>query len=88
MIKKFRPSDLVPAGFIAQRITQIDDETCILLSRAGASATCPACGRLSQTVRSRYCRQVADLPLSGRPVRLLVRTRRFNHRYGTIVCDL
>ncbi|WP_244505352.1 transposase family protein [Rhizobium sp. LCM 4573] len=35
---------------------------------------------MSRTVRSRYCRQVADLPLSGRRVRLLVRTRRF-------ICD-
>lgn len=77
MSTKFRPSDLVPAGFIAERITQIDDETCILLSRAGATASCPVCGRISRTVRSRYCRQVADLPLSGRRVRLLVRTRRF-----------
>ncbi|MBD9524718.1 ISL3 family transposase [Ensifer sp. ENS02] len=77
MSTKFRPSDLVPVGFIAERITHIDDETCILLSRAGATATCPACGRMSRTVRSRYCRQVADLPLSGRRVRLLVRTRRF-----------
>ncbi|WP_244483773.1 transposase family protein [Rhizobium sp. Root482] len=77
MSTNFRPSDLVPAGFIAERITHIDDETCILLSRAGATASCPACGRMSRTVRSRYCRQVADLPLSGRRVRLLVRTRRF-----------
>lgn len=77
MSTKFRPSDLVPAGFIAERITHIDDETCILLSRAGATAACPACGRMSRTVRSRYCRQVADLPLSGKRVRLLVQTRRF-----------
>jgi hypothetical protein len=77
MSTKFRPSDLVPAGFIAERITHIDDETCILLSGGGATAPCPACGRISRTVRSRYCRQVADLPLSGRRVRLLVRTRRF-----------
>ncbi|MGO7837231.1 ISL3 family transposase [Rhizobium johnstonii] len=77
MSTKFHPSDLVPAGFIAERITHIDDETCILLTRAGATASCPACGRMSRTVRSRYCRQVADLPLSGRRVRLLVRTRRF-----------
>nr|WP_245291539.1 transposase family protein [Neorhizobium galegae] len=77
MSTRFRPSDLVPAGFIAERITHIDDETCILLSRAGATASCPACGRISRTVRSRYCRQVADLPLSGKRVRLLVRTRRF-----------
>jgi hypothetical protein len=46
MSTKFRPSDLVPAGFIAERITHIDDETCILLSRAGATAACPACGRM------------------------------------------
>ncbi|MEK1893333.1 MAG: hypothetical protein AAAB20_08670 [Rhizobium sp.] len=32
---------------------------------------------MSRTVRSRYCRQVADLPLSGRRVRLLVQTQRF-----------
>lgn len=63
---KFRPSDLAPAGFIAERITHIDDETCILLSRAGAIVSCPACGRTSQTVRSRDCREVADLSLSGR----------------------
>nr|WP_280142202.1 transposase family protein [Rhizobium tibeticum] len=77
MSTKLRPSDLVPAGFIAERITHIDDETCILLSRAGAPAACPACGRMSRTVRSRYCRQVADLPLSARRVRLLVQRRRF-----------
>ncbi|MGO8063619.1 ISL3 family transposase [Rhizobium johnstonii] len=77
MNTKFRPSDLVPVGFIAECITHIDDETCILLSRNGATAACPECGRMSRTVRSRYCRQVADLPLSGRRVRLIVRTRRF-----------
>ncbi len=77
MSTKFRPSGLVPAGFIPERITHIDDEACILLSRAGATASCPACGRISRTVKSRYCLQVADLPLSGRRVRLLVRTRRF-----------
>lgn len=65
MSTKFRLSDLVPAGFIAERITHIDDETCILLS-SGATASCSACGQMSRTVRSCYCRQVADLPLSGR----------------------
>lgn len=78
MNTKFLLSDLVPAGFIAERITYIDDETCIFLAGAGATASCPACGRTSQTVRSRYCRQAADLPLSGRRVRLLVRARRFS----------
>jgi transposase len=77
MSTKFRASDLVPAGFIAERIMQFDDETRILLSRSSATASCPACERMSRTVRSRYCRQVADLPLSGKRVRLLVQTRRF-----------
>ncbi|MBX5000913.1 ISL3 family transposase [Rhizobium lentis] len=77
MSTKLCASDLVPAGFSAERITRVGDETCILLSRTDATAACPACGRMSRTVRSRYCRQVADLPLSGRRVRLLVRTRRF-----------
>lgn len=77
MSTKLCASDLVPAGFSAERITRVGDETCILLSRTNATAACPACGRMSRTVRSRYCRQVADLPLSGRRVRLLVRTRRF-----------
>jgi transposase len=76
MSTKFRLSDLVPAGFIAERITHIDDETCILLS-SGATASCSACGQMSRTVRSCYCRQVADLPCQEGAVRLLVRTRRF-----------
>ncbi|MBP2538519.1 hypothetical protein J2768_000917 [Agrobacterium tumefaciens] len=52
MNTKFRLSDLVPAGFIAERITHIDDETCIFLSGAGATASCPACGRTSQTAEA------------------------------------
>ncbi len=97
MSTKLCDSDLVPAGFIAERITRVGDddlnrrgssrswmkiqwqvnETCILLSRSGAKAAFPAYGRMSRTVRSRYCRQVADLPLSGKRVGLFVRTRRF-----------
>ena len=46
MSTKFSLSDLVPAGFIAERITHIDDETCIVLSRAGGTASCPGCGRM------------------------------------------
>ncbi|WP_199773083.1 hypothetical protein [Ensifer adhaerens] len=34
MSTKFRPSDLVPVGFIAERITHIDDESCIFLEPA------------------------------------------------------
>jgi NAD(P)-dependent dehydrogenase (short-subunit alcohol dehydrogenase family) len=80
MSTKFRPSDLVPAVFIAERITLLDDVSCFpesVLPRHVRHAD-----ELSRTVRSRYCRRVADLPLSGGRVRLLVRTRRFTSVFG------
>jgi len=39
--------------------------------------TCPACGQASARVHSRYLRLVHDLPVVDRPVRLLLRVRRF-----------
>jgi transposase len=44
------------------------------LQRAGR---CPACGRASRAVHSRYERHLADLPLLGRPVSVHLRVRRF-----------
>ena len=38
---------------------------------------CPSCGRPATRVHSRYTRQVGDLPVIDRPVRLLLRVRRF-----------
>jgi transposase len=38
---------------------------------------CPACGHPSARVHSRYLRLVQDLPIADRPVRLLLRVRRF-----------
>ena len=37
---------------------------------------CPACGTFSRRVQSRYWRRVADLPLAGRRVDLVVLMRR------------
>jgi len=39
--------------------------------------TCPGCGTRSERIHSRYRRHLADLPIAGRPVRLLVMARRF-----------
>ena len=44
------------------------------------SSACPACGRYSRWVHSRYWRTLADLPCQGRAVRLRVRARRFRCR--------
>jgi transposase len=45
-------------------------------ARAG-DAACPGCGRRSSRVHARYQRQLADLPLCGRQVRVVVHVRRF-----------
>jgi transposase len=46
--------------------------------RAKASdAACPGCRRRSARVHGRYQRQLSDLPLGGRPVRVIVHVRRF-----------
>src|SRR5438105_4413603 len=47
-----------------------------LTGRAG-TAPCPACGQLSDRVHSRYRRVLADLPLGGRPLVLVLRLRKF-----------
>lgn len=43
----------------------------------GDSACCPLCGGPSQRVHVRYHRTLADLPVSGRHVLLVVQVRRF-----------
>ena len=45
-------------------------------ARAG-DAACPGCRRRSARVHARYQRQLADLPLGGRRVRIIVHVRRF-----------
>jgi transposase IS204/IS1001/IS1096/IS1165 family protein len=45
-------------------------------SMAKVSA-CPGCGSPSERVHSRYRRWLADLPIAGRPVHLIVLARRF-----------
>jgi transposase len=43
-----------------------------------AASACPGSGARSQRIHSRYRRRVADLPIAGRPVRLLIAARRFH----------
>lgn len=44
---------------------------------ASEASACPDCGASSKRVHSRYRRQLADLPIAGRPVRLELLVRRF-----------
>ena len=77
MHQRFYASNLVPRGFAVDD-TAMDGTTALITVRAAAKANvCPGCGTRSERVHSRYCRRLADLPIAGHPVRLMLRARRF-----------
>jgi transposase len=53
------------------------DRLIMRLRPARKESICPACGRSSRRVHSRYYRRVNDLPWQGIPVRIELRARRF-----------
>jgi transposase len=85
MHQALRPSALVPLGFVVERATHDGAITVITVRRATRTGLCPGCGTISERIHSRYLRRVADLPLAGRPVRLVVVARRF--RCEVNLCD-
>ena len=74
----FRTSTLVPRGFVVDEATNDGDGALMTVRSAAKAGACPDCGSLSERVHSRYRRRLADLPISGRPVRLVVVARRFH----------
>lgn len=54
--------------------------TVITVRHMSKAAVCPECGATSDRIHSRYLRRAGDLPLAGRPVRLVVVARRFRCR--------
>ncbi|MDI4658254.1 transposase family protein [Xanthobacter sp. AM11] len=58
--------------------------TLIAVRAVGKASSCPGCGRTSERIHSRYHRHLADLPMAGKPVRLVVRARRFH--CDTVLC--
>ena len=84
MHQAFRPSRLVPPGFVVEGSACEAERTTFTIRRCSAFGICPSCGTISRRVHSRYRRRVTDLPLSGRSVRLLVVARRF--RCDAVLC--
>ncbi|MFN3834659.1 MAG: ISL3 family transposase [Glycocaulis sp.] len=74
----FRPSALVPRGFIVEAAVCDGTGVRMTVRHAGSSCACPACGTCSSRIHSRYRRRLADLPIAGLPVRLEVLARRFH----------
>jgi transposase len=79
-----RPTALVPHGFeVASAVC--DGATAVITVRHTSKvSSCPSCGASSERVHSRYLRRLSDLPLAGRPVRLVVIARRF--RCNAVLC--
>jgi len=64
-------------GFSIEHITITDGIILVRAQSQRANGTCPDCTHLSSRVHSRYQRTLADLPWSGRIVRLVVQVCRF-----------
>ena len=73
----FQASTLVPRGFVVDDATSDEAGALIMVRSVAVASACPGCGTQSGRVHSRYRRHLADLPIAGRPVRVVVLARRF-----------
>jgi transposase len=73
----FRAATLVPRGFVVDDATSDEAGALIMVRPVAVVSTCPGCCMQSGRVHSRYRRHLADLPIAGRPVRVVVLARRF-----------
>lgn len=77
MQRALRLSTLVPHGFDLDSAFCDGTTTVITVRPTSAISLCPCCRGSSRRIHSRYQRHLTDLPLAGRPVRLMVLARRF-----------
>ncbi|HEY5878567.1 MAG TPA: transposase family protein [Nakamurella sp.] len=62
---------------VIDRVDEVDGTVVITAHPRARGARCRRCGRVSARVHSRYRRQLADLPVSGRSVEVVLTVRRF-----------
>jgi transposase len=77
MSKRFGSTSLVPSGFTLDRVETVGAGMEMFVRPVGRTSACPDCGELTSRIHSRYRRSLGDLPLAGRPVRLILMVRRF-----------
>ena len=65
------------AGTVAEKAELAGRRLCIWARARAEQASCPACGRFSGRVHSRYQRRLADAAIGGRPVLIRLTVRRF-----------
>lgn len=68
---------LVPPGFAVESAVYEAERTVITVRPIKSFGSCPSCGAASRCVHSHYRRRVADLPLAGRSVQLVLVAQRF-----------
>ena len=78
MHRALKPSTLIPRGFVVDGTSSDGSGLVIAVRLVSRTSKCPECKTNSERVHSRYHRRLADLPLAGRPVRLVVVARRFH----------
>ena len=62
---------------VIDRIDRVDGRVVIAARPRARGSRCRRCGRVSTRVHSRYQRHLADLPVSGRSVEVMLTVRRF-----------
>ena len=70
-------SPLLPSGFLFCNQQFTNDSLIIRLIASDPVGTCPLCQTPTKRVHSFYQRTLADLPMSGKRIKLLVRLRKF-----------
>ena len=78
MGQALRPATLIPCGFIVDNVISDGEATLITVHPTIPVGACPGCGTRSKRIHSRYRRRLADLPLAGKPVQLVIDARRFH----------
>jgi hypothetical protein len=68
---------LVPPGIVVEHQDVGTDRIVVSGRLALVEADCPECGTLSRSCHSRYVRTLADLPVGGRTMAILLTVRRF-----------
>lgn len=69
-----------PNAIEIEKFVSFDDKILIVVRTRKKTANCPKCNQPSSSLKTRYCRQLADLPWHGIAIRLELHTRKFRCR--------
>ncbi|MGI8495500.1 MAG: transposase family protein [Pyrinomonadaceae bacterium] len=71
-----------PTAIEIEKFVSDDDKIILVVQAVQKTASCPKCDKSSSSLKTRYIRQLADLPWHGVAVRLELNMRKFRCRNG------